>query len=170
MTFDNSNYKVRRGLESEDGIVADNFYEMWLDICMKPDDIFDNWKEIFMESLKEYRRDLKCSTIVVVNELDEVVGSCVCQIYSTTSLHPDVIKRSTYQGGYLWGVFVKPEYRNKGLGKIMISGCTEYFKEIGCSEAKLWASEKGKPIYKHNGYEFIYDGVQEMVLSLKDNK
>lgn len=162
-----SDYQVRKGKECEDEIVAQNFYEMWIDIGMTPDSIEENWKEIVLDRIRDNRKNLELSTIVIVdNSNGEIVGSCVCQIYSSDSLHPDVIKRSAYQGGYLWGVFIKPECRNKGLGKKMMKVCTEYFKEIGCSEAKLWASDKGKPIYKHEGYDFINDGIQEMVLKL----
>ncbi|KAI8066112.1 acyl-CoA N-acyltransferase [Thamnidium elegans] len=161
-------YVIRRGHESEDEIIADNYYNMWLDIGTCPEDIEDNWKETVMYRIKKNRKDLKLSTIVIVDDCQKIVGSAACQIHSSELLHPDIMKRSVYQAGYLWGVFINPECRNKGLGKKMIKMCTEYFKEIGCHEAKLWASNKGKPIYRHEGYTlFDDDRIQEMVLKIK---
>lgn len=36
--------------------------------------------------------------------------------------------------GYLEGIFVKVEYRNKGIGKKLLTHCEEWAKGKGCSE------------------------------------
>lgn len=36
--------------------------------------------------------------------------------------------------GYLEGIFVKEEYRNKGYGKELLLSCEKWAKDIGCNE------------------------------------
>lgn len=169
MVYDINSYIVRKGLEQEDEIVSSNFYYMWEDIGMKSTDFNENWMEITLNKIKKDRKELKLTTMVVVdvNDKKTIIGSAVCQIYNTNSLHPHIIKYTSFQSGYIWGVYVKPEYRNKGLAKKLIKECNNYCKEIGCTEIKLWTSDKGKPVYKYSGYNFINEGIQEMILTFK---
>lgn len=167
MTDINSKYIIWKGYEKEDKIIVQNFYDMWIDIGMESNDIHENWMEITLNKIKENRKELKLTTIVIVDDKEKIIGSAVCQIYNTNSLHPHIIKYTTLQSGYIWGVYVKSDFRNKGLGKKLIEECNKYCKEIGCSEIKLWASEKGKAVYKHAGYDFINEGIQEMILTFK---
>lgn len=165
-------YIIRKGLEKEDEIISQNFHKMWLDIGINESDLEDNWMEITLDKIKKDRKDLKLTTIVILNinnNKETIIGSAVCQIYNTNSLHPHIIKYKTLQSGYIWGVYIKPKHRNKGLAKKLINECNNYCKEIGCSEVKLWGSIKGIPVYKKCGYKFINDGIQEMILNLKNN-
>lgn len=121
MVYDISKYIIRKGYEKEDKIVAQNFYEMWIDIGMTNDDIDENWMEIILNKIKKDRYELKLTTIVVVdvnNNEEKIIGSAVCQIYNTNSLHPHIIKYTTLQTGYIWGVYVKPEYRNTEIKEL----------------------------------------------------
>ena len=36
--------------------------------------------------------------------------------------------------GYLEGIFVKADYRNRGYAKVLLSACEKWAKDMGCSE------------------------------------
>jgi hypothetical protein len=55
MVYDISKYIIRKGHEKEDEIVAQNFYEMWIDIGMTNDDIDEKWMEIILNKIKKDR-------------------------------------------------------------------------------------------------------------------
>lgn len=58
-----------------------------------------------------------------------VLGACV-----NTDLSDYVEGTATSPVGYLEGIFIKPEYRNKGLARELIKACEEWAKEKGCKE------------------------------------
>lgn len=126
-------YIIRKGLEKEDEIISQNFYKMWLDIGINESDFENNWMEITLDKIKKDRKNLKLTTIVIldINNKETIIGSAVCQIYNTNSLHPHIIKYTTLQSGYIWGVYINPKHRNKGLAKKLINECNNYCKEIG---------------------------------------
>lgn len=126
-------YIIRKGLEKEDEIISQNFYKMWLDIGIKESDFEDNWMEITLDKIKKDRKILKLTTIVILNinnNKETIIGSAVCQIYNTNSLHPHIIKYTTLQYGYIWGVYIKPKHRNKGLAKKLIMNVIIIVKKL----------------------------------------
>lgn len=160
MVYDISKYIIRKGYEKEDKIVAQNFYEMWIDIGMTNDDIDENWMEIILNKIKKDRYELKLTTIVVVdvnNNEEKIIGSAVCQIYNTNSLHPHIIKYTTLQTGYIWGVYVKPEYRNteiKELEKNLLKNVIIIVKKLVVQKLN----------YGHQIKENMYINIMDMIL------
>ncbi len=55
--------------------------------------------------------------------------------FAQCSLRNDYVEgTSTSPVGYLEGVFIKKEYRNKGFGKQLVESCEKWARDIGCSE------------------------------------
>lgn len=71
-------------------------------------------------------------------------GASVCFIkysdnspigFAQCSLRHDYVEgTSSSPVGYLEGVFIKNEYRNKGYGKELVLACEEWAKNMGCRE------------------------------------
>ncbi len=71
-------------------------------------------------------------------------GTSVCYIkysddlpigFARCSLRNDYVEgTSSSPVGYLEGIFIKEEYRNKGYGRELISYCEKWAKDMGCSE------------------------------------
>lgn len=90
------------------------------------------WDSHTVESLEiEFAETLRSKTAVflIKYEKDEPIGFAQC------GLRNDYVEgtRST-PVGYLEGIFVKADYRNKGYAKELLFACEKWAKDMGCSE------------------------------------
>lgn len=61
--------------------------------------------------------------------------------------------------GYIMNMYVKKEYRGKGIATNIMKTIIEYLKNIGISEVTLKATYEGKPIYERLGFEEYTNGM-----------
>lgn len=88
----------------------------------------DNQPEELAEELEEIIRNSE--GVVFLGKVDgEAVGFAQCQLR-----HDYVEGTGTSPVGYLEGIFVKEEYRKKGLAKQLLAACEEWAREQGCAE------------------------------------
>ncbi|GAA6621116.1 GNAT family N-acetyltransferase [Scytonema sp. NUACC26] len=150
---------IKEATASEDFLIAEHFYKMWLDIGF-PDDaialsasrtrlIAPDWLNITLQFVEKARRELFYKAFVAEVE-GAVVGSASCQLHS--GLYPNIIKQEYRKYGYIWGVYVEPSYRRQGIAKQLTSKAVTYLKEIGCTRVVLNASPLGKPVYESLGF------------------
>lgn len=73
--------------------------------------------------------DSERSAVFIAKEDGKTVGFAQC------SLKFDYVEGTSYSPvGYLEGVYVKPEYRHRGLAKELLKSCENWAKEKGSSE------------------------------------
>ncbi|MEB3218423.1 MAG: GNAT family N-acetyltransferase [Nostocales cyanobacterium 94392] len=143
------NLNIRETISKEDLIIAEHFCKLWLDIGVPENFIQSNYRNLTLEFIKEARQNLFYKGFVV--EVDNlVVGSASCQLF--TGLYPNVLKEGYRKYGYIWGVYVEPSYRRKGIAKQLTNAPVEYLKTIGCTKAILNASPAGKSVYESLGF------------------
>ncbi|NJL78614.1 MAG: GNAT family N-acetyltransferase [Richelia sp. RM2_1_2] len=143
------NLNIRETISKEDSIIAEHFCKLWLDIGVPESYIKSNHRNITMEFIKEARQNLFYQGFVA--EIDNlIVGSASCQLF--TGLSPNVLKDEYRKYGYIWGVYVEPFYRKKGIAKQLTNATVEYLKTIGCTKAILNASPAGKSVYESLGF------------------
>jgi GNAT superfamily N-acetyltransferase len=133
----------------EDSALAQDFYKMWLDNNISTESIQSNWLEITLQFIDRARQELAYKAFVA--EINgEIVGSAGCHLFA--GLYPDIIIDRDRKYGYIWGVYVEPKYRKKGIAKKLTTKTIEYLKALGCSRAILNASPSGKPVYLSLGF------------------
>ena len=90
------------------------------------------WKENTLEGLaEEFGNNISKGTYAVflAMEDDDPIGFAQC------GLRNDYVEGTdTSPVGYLEGIFVTEEYRNRGVAKDMLKVCQEWAKEQGCTE------------------------------------
>lgn len=90
------------------------------------------WKSHTIEELTDEFRDYlnKESCVVFIALLEGLaMGFAQC------GLRNDYVEGTdTSPVGYLEGIFVTGEYRNRGVAKDMLKACQEWAKEQGCTE------------------------------------
>jgi GNAT superfamily N-acetyltransferase len=150
---------ITEASSQQDSLIAQHFYQMWLDIGVPEDAIETNWREIILQFIEQARQDLFYKSFVA--EVDNaIVGSTSCQIFA--GLYPNAIKAHYRKSGYIWGVYVEPSYRRQGIAKQLTAKAIEYLKTINCTRVVLNASPLGKPVYSSLG--FIESNAMELSL------
>lgn len=144
----------------EDPIVAQHFYQLWLDNNVDPESIIEDWLPITLEFIAKARRELSFQAFIGSIE-GKIVGSVSCQLFA--GLYPSFFQPNFRQYGYIWNVFVESSYRRQGIGSKLTKTAIDYLRTLNCSHAILHASPHGKPLYENIG--FIPKN--EMILELK---
>jgi GNAT superfamily N-acetyltransferase len=143
------NFKIRETTPREDAIIAEHFYQMWLDIGVPEKSIKSNHRDMTLEFIKQARQNLSYKGFVA--EIDNlIVGSASCQLF--TGLYSLILEEEYRKYGYIWGVYVEASYRRKGIAKQLTNATIEYLKTINCTKAILNASPAGKTVYESLGF------------------
>jgi GNAT superfamily N-acetyltransferase len=155
--------RVRVASPTEDALLAQHFYQMWLDLDIPANAIAPDWQTTICEFIAQARQTLKYQAFVA--EIDSegdrrIVGSAGCQQYA--GLYPNILQPSYRQYGYIWGVYVEPAYRRQGIATQLTAETLAYLKSIGCTRAILNASPLGQPVYARLG--FVESNVMQLEL------
>ena len=143
------NIAIIEASQNEDSLIARHFYQLWRDNDVAADSIRSDWQEIILQFINNARQDLFYKAFIA--EVDGVaIGSASCQIFA--GLYPQVLVENYRKYGYIWGVYVEPAYRRKGIAKQLTNMAIAYLKSLGCTRVILHASPSGKPVYTSLGF------------------
>ena len=167
--FSLSRMMVMPNLSSITTIDSSDEIEIIISDCEKHDEVaVKSWRNMWIESgctidelkndintykfIKEARSSLglKYKTILAKDiKSDRIIGSLSTMLWqgeSPISCDDEFI-------GTVWGVFVNPMFRRRGIGFLMMQACCMYWKFSGCSKGVLiYASEEGKRLYERIGF------------------
>jgi ribosomal protein S18 acetylase RimI-like enzyme len=125
---------------------------MWLDNSVKSEELKEDWSKITTDFLMAAKRDLGLSAAVAVTERKgKIIGTSICQLFAGP--FPAIIINETRKDGYIWSVYVDPQYRGRGIATQMVSANIEHLKGLGCTHALLNATASGRPVYERLGFE-----------------
>ncbi len=154
---------IREATLAEDTLIAAHFYQLWRDNEVPAEFIQPDWREIILQFIDRARQNL-CYQAFVAEEGGQIVGSAGCQLFA--GLYPLILAETHRKYGYIWGVYVEPAYRGKGIAKQLTHRAIAYLKSLGCTQAILHASPSGRPVYAGLGFT----DSNEMRLDLLDSK
>lgn len=143
------NINIREASPQEDLLIAQHFYQLWIDNHVPTESIKSDWSDITIKFINQARQELYYQAFVA--EIDNIViGSVSCQLFA--GLYPQIQKDSARKYGYIWNVYVEAPYRGKGIGKKLTNRAVDYLKSIKCTRVILHASPFGKPVYDSLGF------------------
>lgn len=140
---------IRVSNPTEDVVIAEHFCHMWRDLGVSEDHIQPNWLDIFLDFVQTARHNLDYQAFVAVAE-GAIVGSVSGQRFA--GLYPWIISPSDRQYGYIWGVYVEPDYRHRGIATRLTQLTVEHLRGIGCTKVVLNAAPKARPLYQRLGF------------------
>lgn len=152
-------FEVRAATPAEDTLIAQHFYQMSLDNQVPENAIAPHWCDIVLQYIQQARERLQYQAFVAEVE-GRVVGSAGGQRFA--GLYPNIIQVTERCDGYIWGVYVGPAYRGRGIATRLTQEVVDYLRSIGCTRAVLNASPSGRPIYSRLG--FVEHNVMQMSL------
>ena len=103
---------IDRAIPEQDNIIAQHFYQLWLDNNIPADSICDDWLSRTVKFMQDARRELEFQAFVARVE-NKIVGSASCQLFA--GLYPAILKIEQRKYGYIWNVYVEPQYRRRGI-------------------------------------------------------
>ncbi len=142
-------YQVRTATPAEDALLAQHFYQMWLDNQVPEAAMAPNWRETVLQYINQARENLQYQAFVAEVE-GRVVGSAGGQRFA--GLYPNIIQATERCDGYIWGVYVEVAYRGRGIATRLTQEVVEHLRSIGCTRAVLNASPSGRSIYSRLGF------------------
>lgn len=142
-------FHVRAATPAEDTLIAHHFYQMWLDNQIPPTAIASDWLEKSLQFIDQARQTLSYQAFVAEVE-GQIVGSAGCQRFA--GLYPNIMQTTERCDGYIWGVYVEPAYRGRGIATQLTQQTIAHLRAIGCTHAVLNASPSGKPVYSRLGF------------------
>lgn len=140
---------IRRAGEDDTGVLADNFRRMWLDMGWRPESLREDGAPVVAAFVERARREGDFAAFLA--EVDgEVVGSAACQLFA--GLYPEIRRPGMHRAGYVWGVYVRPDHRRRGLATRLTRAALGHLEAIGCTRVTLHASREGAPVYRTLGF------------------
>ncbi len=141
---------IRAATPEEDGLIAQQFYQMWLDNGLAVEVMKPDWDAITRDYLQQARRELGYQAFVAEVE-GKIVGSAGGQRFAGP--YPITFTASFRVDGYIWGVYVEADYRKRGIGKRLTQRVVDHLKHMGCTRVVLNASPSGKSVYEQLGFQ-----------------
>lgn len=132
-----------------DNIIANHFYQLWLDNNVSADLIREDWLDITLKFIQQARQELQFQAFIAQFE-GNIVGSVSCQLFA--GLYPSPFKLEHHNYGYIWNVYVLPAYRRQGIATELTEKAIAHLKTLNCTKALLHASPLGKPVYENIGF------------------
>ena len=122
-------------------------------------------KELIQESLPGYyEKHLNKDLMVYVARDEEDIVSCAFLLIVEKPMSPSFITGKT---GTVLNVYTKPEYRNKGYAKKLMTMMLEDATAQDVSVIELKSTEDGYSLYKSVGFEDVVVKYHNMKIVLK---
>jgi ribosomal protein S18 acetylase RimI-like enzyme len=140
---------IYQATPQHDSIIAQHFYQLWLDNNVQKDLIRDNWLDITLTFIRNARLELEFQAFIAQVDA-EIVGSVSCQLFA--GLYPSPFTAEYRNYGYIWNVYVHSDYRRQGIATKLTKAAITHLKSLNCTKAVLNASPSGKPVYEQLGF------------------
>jgi GNAT superfamily N-acetyltransferase len=136
-------------LTSDDMLLVENYGLHWLAMGIEANDARDDWRSEAQHYLEQARENSGLAAFVAKVE-GRPVGTACCHLVPRA--FPAFRKSDANLVGYIWGVFVRPEQRGKGIGGMLVSACMSHLRSNGCGRALLHAGERSSALYGRMGF------------------
>lgn len=135
--------------EEYDDIAIQSWKNMWIESGCCVDEINTNATHEFIKQARS-NYGLQYKTIVAKDILtNKIVGSLSSMFWQGEA----PINTNDKNIGTVWGVYVNPLYRRRGIGFAMMQACCIHWRTSGCFKGVLiYASEEGKRVYERIGF------------------
>lgn len=135
---------------TDDTLLVNHYRLHWTEIGIHEDDIRSDWREEAFRFIRVARsRDGFSAFVAKENGLS--IGTACCQL--APRVFPAFRKVDATRIGYIWGLYVTPKHRFRGVGEELVTTCMSHLRTLGCGRVMLHASERSATLYKRLGFE-----------------
>ena len=128
--------------EEYDEEIYNHWKRMWEDNNIKA--FKDNSKEMTLNFIRNARKKYKYQSIGAFKDKELVGSVSLNEFYGVEPID---------KVGVIWAVYVRPEYRKRGIGTRLTEEIISHFNNLNFNSIRLiYASEEGKRIYLKKGF------------------
>lgn len=137
---------IRPAALPEIPMLADFYYAMLEELGMLHDPLVPNWRQIFVD----HHTSLMAEDLEAwyVAECDGAIAGSSCAMRDASPYS----KMHAVRSGIIIGVYVKPDFRRRGLSRELAVSCLEWFREHDVKRVRLHASPYARPLYESLGF------------------
>jgi ribosomal protein S18 acetylase RimI-like enzyme len=151
---------IRPGRVDEIHLLAEAFRQMWRDNDIAETSIEPDYRERVEQFVRAGIERDGLQFFLAEHE-GEMVGAAACQWFA--GLYPAILIPEVRRYGYVWGIYVAPAQRRRGLGRRLTERCIAALQAIGCTHVLLHAAPPGRGVYERLGFQ----PTNEMRLTLR---
>lgn len=115
-----ADFRVRQSRPEEDRLLARHFYRMWRDNGVAEEQLAGDWERRVLDFVEAARVAYRYCAFVAEQDGAGILGSAGCQVFG--GLYPDILAPALRRYGYLWGVYVEPDHRRRGIAHAHAGG------------------------------------------------
>jgi GNAT superfamily N-acetyltransferase len=136
-------------LTSDDALLVENYGFHWIDMGICGADVRGDWRSEARRFLANARESSGFAAFLA-NVEGDAAGTACCHVVPRA--FPAFRTADAARVGYLWGVYVRPEHRGRGIGGMLVSACMAHLKSIGCGRVLLHSGERSTDLYRRMGF------------------
>ena len=140
-----SGIRIREARPEELATAADFWGRMYRELQLGPE-LEADWRSK-ATSYFARRRTAAELEYFVAEAVGEVIGTAGALIHDGFPVEFHDRRR-----GYIYGVYVVPAWRGKGLAARLTWAAVDWLRARGCTQIRLHAAEKARPIYDRLGF------------------
>jgi GNAT superfamily N-acetyltransferase len=134
---------------ANDELLVDFYRRHWLNMGIDESAVAPEWRAAALEFIANARSGNSFAGFVAV-EGDEPVGGACCHVVARA--YPAFLAADAARIGYVWGVYVRPGRRGRGIGSALVGACVSRLVGIGCGRVLLHAGDRSRPLYQRLGF------------------
>ena len=109
---------IRESGRDEDEVLVRHYRAVWDSYGVGEEFIRPDAEQVVRDFIKAGRDHYQLAAFLALID-DNVVGSAACQLHQ--SPYPEVIMPSYRLLGYIWSVYVEPDFRQKGIAQQLMA-------------------------------------------------
>jgi GNAT superfamily N-acetyltransferase len=134
----------------DDATLVRHYLAIWESYGIPPEHVLPDAAARIIAFIQDGRRYHGFKAFLAVSD-GRIAGSVGCQLQ--ISPFPEVIMPEHRRMGYVWIVYVEPDFRQKGVAKRLMEAAIRHLKDLGCTVAVLHSSDAGEELYNKLGFE-----------------
>lgn len=140
---------IRPATEADIPALVDFRIRMFTEMGWHGDERVREVGEMFSEF---FRRGLESGSCHGWIAVDSATGAAVGGTALMWEFIPPSVRNPSGRQAYIFGIFVEPDFRRRGIAKRLVKEAVDYATDEGCAVISLHASEAGRPVYRAMGF------------------
>ncbi|MBK1661001.1 GNAT family N-acetyltransferase [Paracraurococcus ruber] len=135
---------------ADDALLVEHYRLHWHEMGVAEDAARADWQAEARRFLREARARDGLAAFAARDAAGAVIGTACCHLMPRA--FPAFRQGDADRIGYVWGLYVRPGARGRGVGGALVGRCVSHLKGLGCGRVLLHAGARSAPLYRRLGF------------------